>query len=160
MYCLYFDIEEDSPHHVKLYKTLEQELFEERYSSNLGNGVQKIIEILKSRELECDESWRGVGCLRCKDFDITSERVFVQDHLLDLKCQSWINKNPDWKSIRCEMGFGLTMWLEPSEEVETSCNVVKSVRAALALINFLHFRGHPRAIRIGTLGKHTALDCK
>lgn len=156
MYCLYFEIEEDSVHHVGLYKTLEHELFEGKYSDNLGDGVEEIIQRLKSRELEDDESWRGAGCLRCRDFRIESERKFLQDHLLDLKCQPWISRNQLWQSIRCEMDFGLTMWLEPSEGLETSCNVVKCVQAALALLDFLKFKAKPRGIRIGTLGKHIA----
>ena len=160
MYCIYLDIEEDSDHHVKLYRTLQRELMRGEYEDELGSGVQDIKKLCRFRGLEDDDTWNGEeseGWLVCEQYSIESKRVFVHDHILDLKTSRWVSKyRHEWHSVRCVMDFGVTVWMEPSEAARNACNAVKSVKAALAVLKFLGFDGQPGTVEVGTLEKHIA----
>lgn len=162
MYCMSFDVEMDSDNHVELYRTLQRELVRGEYDDTIGNNtdIESIKHFSRFRGLEEEDSWQGTeeeGWLTCEQYSIEPKRVFVHDYILDLKTDRWVSERTDkWSSVRCVMDFGLVVWLEPTEKASKTCSVVKSIQAALDVLNFVGFKGLPEAIEVATLGRSIA----
>ena len=91
--------------------------------------------------------------LRCDDLQISSDSDLVEHHVLDLACNCWVDGQKDWETVWFEIGEGALLYMTPSVSAKKSCNSVKAVKSALALLRHLGISDAPEAIEVGPLGK-------